>query len=97
MPGMQLAEGADGAGEHLLAGCVGRGVREPPELAVDFLAQQAMREHSLHICMLGICCARLPRQASGTAATARGGGWSHARQQGRGARGPCWQRGARHA
>ena len=45
-----------------------------------------MREHSLHICkMLGICCARLPRQASGTAATARGGGWSHARQQGRGA------------
>ena len=26
-----------------------------------------MRELSLHICMLGICCARLPRQAPGTA------------------------------
>ena len=44
-----------------------------------------MREHSLHICkVLGVGRARLPRQASGTAAAARGGGRGRAQQQGQG-------------
>ncbi len=30
-----------------------------------------MRKHSLHICVLGICCARLPRRVPGTAGAAR--------------------------
>ena len=58
-----------------------QGACELAELA--FFAQQAMREHSMLGCkVLGICCARLPRQASGTAAAARGGGRGRARQQG---------------
>ena len=85
-------------GEHLRRAWE-RGAREPAEPAeLAFLAQQALRKHSMLVCKGWASAARgcRGRRPAPPRRRAEGGGGTRSSSS-RGTRGPRWQRGARRA